>query len=107
MEAEWKILNLRSALADVVGTPSRTLLVYSDVVYSNVVGDTDPLVREVLYKCDGSGLVYFEPLHVQWMPVRRPYLDVIEVQLAENNGALAQFGPSKTIVTFQFRRRGA
>ena len=37
------------------------------------------------------------------MPVRWPFLDVVEVQLAESNGALAQFGPGKTIVAFQIR----
>ena len=106
MQAECKFLNLRLAFNDVVGTPSWTLLEYSDVVQSNVVGDTEhPLVREVLYKRDGSGSAYFEPLHVQWMPVRHPFLDVIEVQLVENNGTLAQFQPSKTIATLQSRRR--
>ena len=39
------------------------------------------------------------------MPVRPPYKDIIEVQLAENNGILAQFGPGKTIVTFQCVKR--
>ena len=58
--------------------PSQTLLVYSDIVGSNVVDDTEhPLVQEVMYKRDGSWSVYFEPLHVQWMAVHRPYLDVI------------------------------
>ena len=77
---------------------------YSDLVCSNVVGDTEhPLVREVLYKCNGSGSTYFEPLHVQWIPVRRPFSDVVEVQLAESSGGLVKFGPSKTI-TFKFRQ---
>ena len=101
MQAEWKFLNLRTAFAEVVGTPSRTLLEYSAVVHSNVVGDTEhPLVREFLYKRDGWGSAYFDPLHMQLMPVRRPYL-------AENNKTLAQFGPGRTVVTFQFRRQGA
>ena len=100
MQAEWKIINFRSAYANVVGTPSWTLWVYSDMVHSNVVGNTEhPLVREVLYKYDGSGSAYFKPLHVQWMPVRCLYLDVVEVQLAENNATLAQFGLCKTIMT--------
>ena len=81
----------------------KCLLLYSDVVRSNLVGDTEhPLVREVAYKCYGLGSVYFEPLHVQWMPVLRLYMDMIEVQLAESNGALLKFGPGKTIVTFRF-----
>ena len=77
------------------------------MVRSNLVGDTDhPLVREVAYKRDRLGSVYFEPLHVQWMPVHRPYMDLIEVQLAESNGAIVKFGPGKMIVTFRFRRPG-
>ena len=64
MQAEWKFVNLKPPFAEAVGTPSRTLLVYSDVVHSIVVGDTElPLVREVLYKRDGPGSAYFEPLH--------------------------------------------
>ena len=103
----WKFFNLRRAFADAPGASWRILLVYSDVVPSNLVGDTKhPLVQEVAHKGDGSGSLYFKPLHVQWMPVRRPYLDVIEVQLAESNEALVKVGPGKTIVTYQFRRVG-
>ena len=79
--ADWKFMNLCQAFADAVGTQSRTLLLYSDVVHSNLVGDTEhPLVRK--WSTNAIESVYFEPLHVQWMPVRRPYMDVIEVQLA-------------------------
>ena len=46
--ADWKFVNLRRAVAKVVGNLSRTLLMYSDDVRSNIVGDTEhPLVREV------------------------------------------------------------
>ena len=99
--ADCKFQSLRQAFADAVGTQSRTLLLYLDVVRSNLVGDTDhPVVQEVAYKHDGLRSVYFEPLHVQWMPITLPYMDVIEVQLAESNGALVKFGPGKTIYTF-------
>ena len=40
--------------------------------------------------------------------MRRRYLDVIEVSVAESDGQLAVFGEgSRTIITFQFRRRPA
>ena len=70
MQVEWKFLNLRTAFAEVVGTPSRTLVVYSDVVHCNVVGDTEhPLVREVLYNVtDRDRRTLPLPLHMQWMP---------------------------------------
>ena len=45
---------------------------------------------------------HYELLHVPWMAVHRPYLDVIEVQLAENTTSLVRSSPAKTIVTFQF-----
>ena len=81
-------------------------LLYSGVVRSNAVGDTEhPLVQEVLYKSDGSGTLYFEPQQVQWMPLGRPYLDVIEVQLADSQGSLVNFGSGKTIITFQLWKR--
>ena len=101
---DWKFQNLRQALVDAVGTSSPTLMVYSDVVCSNLVGDLKlSLVREVVHKRSGSSSLCFEPLHVQWMPVRRPHLDVIEVQVAKTNGRLVKFGPGKTVVTYQFR----
>ena len=54
------------------------------MVRSNVVGDTEhPLDREVPYQCHGSRSTYFEPLHVQWIPVHRLFVDVVEVQLAQ------------------------
>ena len=75
---------------------------------SNIVGDAShPLVREVYYRQSGVGTVYFKPLHIQWSPLRHPYLDVIEVSFAESSGHLVAFGKGKTIVTFQFHRRGA
>ena len=85
---------------------SRTLLVYSGVVSSNVVGNSEhPLIHEMHYRQDDSGVVYFEPTHIQWMPMRREYLDVIEVILGESTGQLATFaGGGRTIVTFQFRK---
>ena len=81
-----KFSHLRYAMAKAVGQPSLTLLMHSDVVRSNVVGDMEqPLVVEVPYKCHGSGSTYFEPLQVQWIPLRRLFLDVVEVQLAESS----------------------
>ena len=59
------------------------------------MGDSShPLVREVHYRRDGTGVIYFEPVHIQWMPMQRPYLDVIEVSLGQSNGNLVSFGDS-------------
>ena len=100
---EWKFRNLNKAFEQAVTQTSRTLLLYSDVVDSNIVGDAShPLVREVYYRRTGVGTVYFEPLHIQWL--RRPYLDVIEFSLHESSGHLVAFGKGKTIVTRRHRR---
>ena len=105
---EWKFWNLNKAFKQAVTQMSRILLLYSNVVNSNIVGDAShPLVREVYYRRSGVGTVYFKPLHIQWLLLRRQYLDVIEVSLAESSGHLVAFGKGKTIVTFQFRRCGA
>ena len=85
----WKFLNLRQA--------------FEDMVHSNMVGDArHPLVREVAYKRDESGSVYFEPLHMQRMLMCRPYLVMVELQLSESNRSLVKFGPGKTIVILEF-----
>ena len=107
---DWRFVNLRQAFVQVVGissqaVSSQTLFVYSDVVQSNALHNIEhPLIQQVPYKGDGSGLFYFEPQQVQWMPLGRPYLEVIEVQIGSSQGSLVNFGSGKTIVTFQFRR---
>ncbi|CAH3179000.1 unnamed protein product, partial [Porites lobata] len=61
----WRFSNLNVAFREVVGEPSRTFLVYSDLVDSNIVGGQQhALVREVEYRRQGQGVAYFEPLHI-------------------------------------------
>ena len=75
------------------GEPSRTFLVYSDLVDSNIVGGQQhALVRAVEYRRLGQGVAYFEPLHIQWLPCRREYMDLVEVEIAESHGGLVKFG---------------
>ena len=101
----WHFLNLNVAFRSVVGEPSRTFLVYSDLVDSNIVGgQLHALVREVEYRRQGKGVAYFEPLHIQWLPCRREYMDHVEVEIAESAGGLVQFGAGRTLVTFVFQR---
>ena len=65
------------------------------------------MLREINYVRRGDGAAYFEPIHVQYIPVRKPLLDIIETQIAETDGPLAQFkfGEGRTIVTLHFRRK--
>ena len=102
----WRFTNIKRAFTDAVlegGT--RSLFVYSDAGGSSVVGNrvTD-LLREVKFSSDGRGSQYFEPLHIQYIPVRKQVLDIIEVNVAETTGELPRLGKGNTILTLHFRR---
>ena len=98
-------MNLNKAFEVVVGVSSRPLFIYSDVGSSGVVGNqvTD-LLREVNFKREGKGSQYFEPLHIQYIPVRKDTIVIIETQVAETSGQLARFGEGNTIVTLHFKK---
>ena len=104
----WRFMNLNRAFQKLVGTTARSLFVYSDVAQSSVVGGkvTD-LLREINYARRGEGAVYFEPTHIQYIPVRSTTLDIIETQIAETDGPLAEFkfGEGRAIVTLHFKQQ--
>ena len=101
----WVFTNLNVAFRQLVGEPSRSFMVCSDVVDSNIIGgQMQALVREVEYRRQGQGVAYFEPLHIQWMPCRREYMDTVEVQISESHGGLVKFGKGRTFATFVFRQ---
>ena len=101
----WRFINLNHSFKNVLGSSSRSLFVYSDVGGGSVVGDqvTD-LLREVSYERGGKGSNYFEPTHLQYIPLRKGVLDIMEVQVAETTGDLVKFGQGNTIVTLKFER---
>ena len=101
----WRLINLEEAFTALFGAASRSLFVYSDVGSSGVVGNqvTD-LLCEASYKREGKGSQHFEPLHIQYIPVRKDTIDIIETQVAETGGALTQFGTGNTIVTLHFKK---
>ena len=106
-QASWEWLDLNGGwFEDIVGTASRPLRVYSNVGESMIVGDqvTD-LLREVEVHANGNATVYFEPQHVQYLPVRQPQFDVMEIQVSTLDGRLAKLGTGVTNVTLHFRRR--
>ena len=105
LTCNWKFTSLNKAFGAVVKPVKRSLFIYSDVGSSGVVGNqvTD-LLREVNYKREGKGSQYFEPLHIQYIPVRKDVLDIIETQVAETTGALTHFGEGNTIVTLHFKK---
>ena len=101
----WRLINLEQTFETLFGATSRSLFVYSDVGTSGVVGNqvTD-LIREVNFVRKGVGSLYFEPLHIQYIPVRKDTIDIIETQVSETDGKLTRFGPGDTIVTLHFKR---
>ena len=105
MSCSWRFTNLNTAFRSIVGEPTRSLHVYSDVTGSIVVGNrvTD-LLREVMYQRKGRGSVYFEPIHIQYIPLRQEVVDIVETNVAETNGDLTKFGPGNTIVTLHFKK---
>jgi len=72
---------------------------------SSVVGNqvTD-LLREVNYWRTGDGSHYFELLHIQYIPLHKVQLDIIETQVLETTGELTEFGEGNTILTLHFKR---
>ena len=78
---------------------------YSDVGGSAVAGiKVTDLLREVNYRRTGDGSHYFEPLHIQYILLRKDVVDIIETQVSETTWELPEFGEGKTIVTLHFKR---
>ena len=97
---EWQFNNLDASLEKMVGTSKRTVMVYSDLVESTVVGSGKfPLLREVQLLRTGDGESTAEPLHHQWIKVRGNQLEILEVEIASTSGPLAILPPGKTLVT--------
>ena len=108
MRVSWKFTNLNVAFRSVVKEPTRSLHIYSDVGGSSMVGNrVADLLREIKYHQEGRGTVYFEPLHIQYLPVRNQVVEIIELQIAETVGEgedLVKFGPGHSIVTLHFKK---
>ena len=104
---DWVFMNLDRSFEEAFGShthtvvPKRSLYVYSSVGQSVIMGNqiTD-LLREVPYNPEEH---YFEPKHIQHIPVRSDVLDIIETQVAENTGALTDFTSGVTTVTLHFK----
>ena len=105
MSVHWRFIHLNQAFRSVIGSPMRTLHVYSDIGGSSILGgQVTYLLREVQYKQQGRGTVYFEPLHTQYLPLRNTFVDKIKSQIAETSGQLVRFaGPTPTILTLHFK----
>ena len=105
LDVNWRFVNLNYSFKHVFGPSMRSLFVYSDVGGSSVLGDqlTD-FLREVSYKREGKDTHYCEPTHMQYIPLRKELLDMIQIQIAEESGALTEFGDGVTTVTFHCKK---
>ncbi|KAJ7360123.1 hypothetical protein OS493_018108 [Desmophyllum pertusum] len=103
---DWVISDINDNFAKMFGSPTRTLFVYTDVAQGQIVGSgmTD-FIREVEYASKFGGRVQFEPLHLQFIPLRRNVIDVIEVEISETSGKIANFAGGTVILTLKFERR--
>ena len=81
--------------------PRSPMYLYSNVGRSTITGNrvTD-LLREVPH--DPIKTTY-EPSQIQYKPVRSNVLDIVEMQLAENNGRLVDFESGVTSVTLHLK----
>ena len=105
MAFEWQLNNLDASFEKIVGTRRRTVMVYSDLVESTVVGSGKyPLLREVQLLRTGDGESTAEPLHHQWIKLRGQQLDILEVEIASTSGPLAILPPGKTLVTIGLKQ---
>ena len=102
---EWQLNNLNASFEKVVGTSKRTVMVYSDIVESTVVGSGKfPLLREVQLLRTGEGESTVEPLQHQWIKVREKQIEIVEVEIASTGGPLAILPPGKTLVTIGLKQ---
>jgi len=104
MACNWSFGNLNEKFRSSAEFPSTRLLhVYCNVGTSSMVGNrvTD-LLRENKYHPKET--THFEPIHIHYVPVRNELVEIIETQMAEVNGDLAQFGEGRTILTLHFKR---
>ena len=85
-----------------MGKPHRApFYVYTNAGQSTVTGNqiTD-LLREIPH--DPTKMSY-EPRHILYLPVRVDVMDIIETQVAENDGTLVNFASGVTTVTLHFK----
>ena len=103
----WRLVRLNEAFAawdQHDAGHEKAVFVYSDVIRSNLVGDTmSDLLRIVPYKGDSQ---WWEPNHIEFHALRGPSLTIVEVNLAWGTGDLLTFPPNTTShLRLLFRRR--
>jgi len=104
----WRFIYLDEAYqksyGDIVtsNAPHRSpMYVYSNVGRSTITGNhmTD-LLREIAHN---PTIMSFEPVHVHYKFVRSNLMDILETQVAENDGKLVSFVSGVTTITLHFK----
>ena len=97
----WVFMDLDRSYEQAFGSNNRSLYVYSNVGQSMVAGNqvTD-LLKHVPYSPESVDL---QPEHILYLPVRTTNVDIIEVQVSENEGALVNFESGVTSITLHFK----
>ena len=103
----WHFSGLNQQIYEATFDPNRTLYVYTDLAETQIVGasETD-LLREVVFKINQGGKYLFEPINLQYLPIRKNVFDTVEVGISETDGTQVNFAKGPTILTVHFRRRG-
>ena len=101
----WYFSGLNENFHQTYVDPKRTLYVYSDLAQTQIVGgrETD-LLREVTFSNSVKGRRLYEPLHLQYLPIRKNVFDTVEVGVSETDGTPTKFKGGQTILTVNFRR---
>ena len=88
--------------------PKRTRFVYTDLTQTQIVGGTETdLLREVSFTNNEKGKHLFEPLRLQYLPIRKNVFDSVEVGISETHDSQVNFKDGQAILTINFRRSGS
>ena len=104
--AEWRLTNLNATYDTIHKHSGKTVMVYSDLQQSTIVGKTKAqLLRQLVVRPGGdAGHTYSEPKHLEWIPVSTRQTDLVEVQLADVNGTLLTLPKGKSLVTVALKQ---
>ena len=104
----WYFSGLDEKIYHTYADPKRTLFVYTDLTQTQIVGGTETdLLREVSFTNNEKGKYLFEPLRLQYLPIRKNVFDSVEVGISETDGSQVNFKDGQAIFTINFRRSGS
>lgn len=109
MKAKWRFVHLNRLYEKITGQCKRTVLVYTNIGKSTIVGDQIvDLLREVEYDPLTSyhqyDKIHFEPKEIQYHDAVSTDMDIIEVQITETDNTPLLFGRGNTTLVLHFKR---